>query len=271
MDMSKTKIPPCLTFKISVKQKQCSLFDLFKLFTIIFFFQNVPPVCAKKIIYAIPPEAIEKVRSIGISTPEVDKMLTAQHRVTSLDMTLVFNESLFENKTTWQHIKTDVPVTRVTNIQSYETEDGTHEIKNHTLLHIKADAKDAEYLLDASKEEYMYSDDQIAELCCANQTDRKLLDLVLKYVKDVYNMTDIPPPQDVVFHQWDPSTVGSAWHVWKPNVNWSKVTENIGKPSVHDMFIVGSAYSQVNKENSMEGAILSVDKVIDEHFMNPFG
>ena len=72
------------------------------------------------------------------------------------------------------------------------------------------------------------------------------------------------PPTDAAMHRWSTSfSCGGAWHVWKPSFPWTQVARRMLKPIPDDdVFIVGSAFAAGHLQMYAEGALQTVDDML---------
>ena len=82
------------------------------------------------------------------------------------------------------------------------------------------------------------------------------------------NKSRIPHPSSVILHQWG-ATDDAAWHLWERGVQWSEVAKRMIRPHAEErVYVVGSAYSGSEHQLWAEGALQSVENMIQRHFQN---
>ena len=97
---------------------------------------------------------------------------------------------------------------------------------------------------------------------------QRLIEHAQKHLSEIGNtdLLNMPKPDSAIFHQWKYSPYGGAWQVWKPKVDWEKISNNMLKPiQSQNIFIVGSAFAPGNLNLWTEGALHTVDQVIDKY------
>lgn len=97
----------------------------------------------------------------------------------------------------------------------------------------------------------------------------KLVDFLQKHLSRLSSSSvgDLPRPLYACMHQWKEYPYGGAWHVWKPGSDWVDISTRMLKPgNDQNIHIVGAAFAPGHLQLSAEGALVTVDNLINTYF-----
>ena len=160
---------------------------------------------------------------------------------------------------------TDLPIRRVRYIGrgKHNTRHGGHR---HFVMVACVDSADVDYfkaLLDVA-----WFNGSVT-VSYSNDT-RLFVDDVNSQLAEVFGISKsrIPRPSSVIFHHWD-ATDDAAWHLWERGVEWSKLARRMIRPHAEEqVYVVGSAYSGSEHQLWAEGALQTVDHMMQRYFQN---
>ena len=232
-------------------------------------------VCAKKVVLAIPRKPLLEISWHPVQTaPKLGRYVNSVQDVPAIRIYFVYNESWWgDQEPPSKHIITDLPIrqTKYMGSQSTRSRGGRAHSSSHSrhrrhaqrylFLVASPDHQDTEYFVDLIER---YQASKYKNCSAAKDMIR---DITMQLAK-VYGVDEqkIPPPETVLVKNWGASHAGAAWHVWKRNINWSSVGARILKPHRNDnIFIVGSAFCGGQCQLWMEGALQTVEKLLNTY------
>jgi len=152
-------------------------------------------------------------------------------------------------------------------IDSHEPSHGRHGSGGHVrgskpkyaFMVASPDMSDTDYFTDLV---YKYQRSK-------NKSSADALELVhdvTRQLAEVYKIhrSRLPLPEKVILKDWTTSPGGAGWHIWKRDVNWSRVSHKIRnlKPP-EPIYVVGADYCGGQCQLWAEGALQTVEEVLD--------
>lgn len=250
----------------------------------ILWFQESSTVCAKKVIMALPPPSARKIKWKKF-TPGIhddDKYYQLQQRLDTIDSVPGIVAYFVYGKKWWteynepwkQDIITDLPVKRVRYVGEMR----------HDPEMANAEGKNPQYDNEASKHLFMVANldgsdyayySSLVTTIVHNGFLKIMCDNSSHFIQDVtrslaliygVKTKDIPPPDSVYIVDWAMSPSGGARFMWKTGVLWDSVAPKLQRPrDSEDVFIVGDAYCPGSCQLWAEGALNSVERVLQDY------
>ncbi len=141
---------------------------------------------------------------------------------------------------------------------------GGNVVQEHVLMVANVDGQDTEYF-SAMLENYRTRYKRHRN---SSQSRELVMDITSQLARTFdIDPKIIPEPSKVLFQQWHQKMGGTGWHIWEKGVNWSKSLLRMLKPlKFEEIYMVGSTYCGGQCALWMEGAMQTVDEVLNWYF-----
>ena len=248
------------------------------------------PSCARHVILALSPE---EILELGFSLAPLSDIWRPQFEMLSrisLMRVLVeigHDESLFpKGSPSWTSLRTDLPIQNVHVIESshnmeqstpaygdrdnttWSTDNDTSLSAYTTTIQINIYRDHLDYwtgLLTADGYSFAH-DDVIGIDVTSSQFARQLARYLTEILSTTNNTIQISAESlTISVRLWSSSASTSAFHMWKPGVDWDATSRRIRYP-IDDvrLYVTGSAYAPKYLQFWAEGALTSVDQLLRE-------
>ena len=227
--------------------------------------QEDEEVCAHKVILAIPPTALKRLEWKPYdSTPLFEEHLDSVQAYPTMRVYFIYSRPFWPETESppFTDVYTDLPVRHVKYLGAHNNAQG---VKHYAFLTAEVESDDLLYFKDLL---HMRIFDGSAVYYC--NTTEHLVAEITRHMAAIYNIDDpveMPRPHDVIIQDWsDDSSMGS-WYVWKRGVLWDRVARNMTKPvAKEDVFVVGNGFCAGKCQFNADGALQTVDDVLEEYF-----
>ncbi|KAH9505682.1 hypothetical protein Btru_055493 [Bulinus truncatus] len=223
---------------------------------------SVDVVCAKKIILALPKFALSQINWPPLRDTRVCQAINAVREVKVFKIFLTFSTRWWLDSSTYP---ARVTYSDLSFSQFFDW--GRSNVTGHYVMMASyADETRAKLLgkLNAEGEPLNGS------VGGSHKVSSAVVDILLDDLARAYG-TDrryVPQPISAAAQFWDSYPFGAGWTVWKVGYRYDDVISTVQRPSLtDDVFYVGDDHAVGYQVGWAEGALESVDRVIDKYFL----
>lgn len=236
-------------------------------------FQSKENFCAKKVIFAMPAEALWNVNWQWFDKFRKNNFMD---RIRSVEAVPAMTMYFVYNKTWWRGLEppiteviTDLP-SRWVRYVGWAEDAIDPDTTNHLFMVANVNGADVDYfrgMMDAAGGSYRGA---IRISCNSSMQVVKDINHQLSKIYRVA-VSDIPTPSAMVIYDWSKSQAGGGHYVWRRGVKWEAEAEAMLRPMYdEDVYVVGSAYCPGACQLWAEGALQTVDRVLKKYFSSYF-
>ncbi|KAH9505679.1 hypothetical protein Btru_055485 [Bulinus truncatus] len=219
-------------------------------------------VCAKKIILALPKFALSQINWPPLRDTRVCQAINAVREVKVFKIFLTFSTRWWLDSSTYP---ARVTYSDLSFSQFFDW--GRSNVTGHyIMLASYADENRAKFLGKLNSEGSALNGSVGGPHTVSSAVvDRLLDDLARAYGTD---RRYVPQPISATAQFWDSYPFGAGWTVWKVGYRYDDVISTVQRPSLtDDVFYVGADHAVGYHVGWAEGALESVDRVIDKYFL----
>ncbi|KAH9505782.1 hypothetical protein Btru_055803 [Bulinus truncatus] len=218
-------------------------------------------VCANKVILALPKFALSKVNWSPLRDPRVDEAINAGCNVHALKVFLSFPYNWWMVNSTYPQssFHSDLPF-------NVFIELGQSNVSGHYVIMASfSDEKNADFLHNLNTKG--------SAIPGSAPGSQKVTSILINNIFDDLSKAFgierslIPEPITSLSQYWSSYPFGGGWVVWKAGYRFDDVISTVQRPSLtDDVYYVGADHAIGQNTGWTEGAIESVDRVMDKYF-----
>ena len=229
------------------------------------FHQDTEFTCAKRVVLALPPKSLQQV-----TWPPLNTDLTLRDNINSvlpvpaIRIYLAYDTAWWSHlDKPWRYVRTDLPLKRVDVIHEADVNVTGNDLSIIMASFAAHDQYDYWDAMTTSGDVFRGSYDSQPPVTV------KMVEFIKRHLARISGIPTTPDPVYATCHQWRDYPYGGAWHVWKPGSEWTEIAEKMLRPGEdQNIHIVGGAFAPSHLQLSLEGALQTVDNLIEEHFDN---
>ena len=215
----------------------------------------------------MPPKSLQQVTWPPLTTDQtLRENLHSVLAVPAMKIYLAYDSAWWATLSKpWYSVRTDLPLKRV---------DVIHEAD----ANVTGDDLSVIMASFSAHEDYGYWDAMINDknsdifqgsLHSQPPVTLKMVDFIQRHLARISGVTlsSLPYPVYATYHQWHDYPYGGAWHVWKPGSDWTVISKQMIRPGQdQNIHIVGGAFAASHLQLTLEGALQTVDNMIEKYF-----
>ncbi|KAH9500109.1 hypothetical protein Btru_076611, partial [Bulinus truncatus] len=218
-------------------------------------------VCANKVILALPKFALSKVDWSPLRDPRVNEAINAGCNVHALKVFLSFPYNWWMGNSTYPQssVHSDLPF-------NVFLEWGQSNVSGHYVSMASfTDENNAHFLHNLNTKGSAIPGSAPG----SQKVTSNLINYILDDLSKAFGIERslIPEPITSISQYWSSYPFGGGWVVWKAGYRYDDVISTVQRPSLtDDVYYVGADHAIGQNTGWTEGAIESVDRVIDKYF-----